>query len=610
MKKIQQITMLCLCLLAVANSFANTPLFPKGKQNSNDTMPLLGKYNVADLLPITRYDGVGVGSHFVEMQDSMYQKILSGNFNGAITYKANNAPIEVKVINPLALKEGDYEVAFFDKIMTDNELAIDAQWKLTRKGDPASVISTKSIATLNEQLIPQYGLSISIGQTKKPAADPLNIPNNGAIGGTITYKDVTKPKWFEAIVDKDDTPFDFIKTGVYDPNNQFAQNFVHGRWYPYAVCDYKPRTSGTITLPYITPAWHNNKNANYYIPSKNGLISVNNIDLIFTPDKSKWSRCPVVETNNKMYTDDGLPAKGGVGNMSLRSDFSIGTDTNPDAPTDSTRGKSWFPGYAVDVETGQRLMVFFGENSGYDFVENPLLGQVYQFSQTPTGGDMIWNPTADVIVKNINNDTTAISASRLVAGCGHYIYVTDLPYDDWKIPYDALTASPNAQQSLIKNIRWASMPFLPKGINLLSYQDGLIPNECNIKLRVDNPYQVSKGVGTNGFHPAYHFRIDKKGIMSIKENKLQSIDNEPLVIYPNPINNTQTLRVNSKTTITGARIYTQEGREIHRFESSQLPLENAPLEWNLAAAKLPSGIYFIVVKTTKGWNTGRFVVQE
>jgi hypothetical protein len=599
MKRLLFLPILSLCFLATANLLANAPIFPKG--NKIDTFP--SKYNLADLLPITRYDGIGIGSHFVEMEDSMYQKILSGNFNGAISYKAGKAPIEVKVINPLALKEGDYEVNFFDKTMADNVLEDDTKWKLTKKGDPDVVFSTKTIAILNEQLVSQYGLSISIGQTKSPAADPLNIPNNGAIGGTITYKDATKPKWFSGLKDEDASFFNFINADSQDPNNQFSKNYANVQCYPYGALVYKQRidTLGK-THPFVTPAWHNGKNITFQSKRR----STNNIDIVFTPNKSKWSRCLVVETNNKMYTDDGLPSKGAATNMSLRSDKSIGTDTNPDAPSDGTTGKSWFPGYAVDVETGQRLMVFFGENSGYNLTETPLLAAVYQFTQTPTGGDMIWNPTADIVAKTISNDSI-ISASNLVAGCGHYLYVTDLPYSEWKTPYNALIASPSAQESLIKNIRWASMPILPKGIELLPYQDGLIPNECTIKLRVDNPYQVLKGVGTNNFHPAYRFSIDKKGLMSVKDNESQLIDYQRIEVYPNPSTRGGLLSIKGISEGIEADIFNVEGKRLRHFSPAEMPSEGMPLQWSMNSA---SGVYFIVVKTTKGLKIGKFVVVE
>ena len=46
-------------------------------------------------------------------------------------------------------------------------------------------------------------------------------------------------------------------------------------------------------------------------------------------------------------------------------------ETNPD-PALSRVGFGWFPGYAIDVETGQRLNVFFGENSVYGGTNDPL----------------------------------------------------------------------------------------------------------------------------------------------------------------------------------------------------------------------------------------------
>ena len=39
---------------------------------------------------------------------------------------------------------------------------------------------------------------------------------------------------------------------------------------------------------------------------------------------------------------------------------------------------SWFPGYAINVETGERLNMAFGENSS-------ITGE--------NGRDMLWNPT-------------------------------------------------------------------------------------------------------------------------------------------------------------------------------------------------------------------------
>jgi hypothetical protein len=42
----------------------------------------------------------------------------------------------------------------------------------------------------------------------------------------------------------------------------------------------------------------------------------------------------------------------------------------------------WFPGYAIDLETGARLYMAFGENS---------------FLGGENGADMIWNPTSNLV---------------------------------------------------------------------------------------------------------------------------------------------------------------------------------------------------------------------
>ena len=79
----------------------------------------------------------------------------------------------------------------------------------------------------------------------------------------------------------------------------------------------------------------------------------------------------------------------------------------------------WFPGYAVDVETGERLNLFFGENTVYrDFVAEALgLGT--------EAHDMVWNPGAQIVLP-----TTGIPGPlELYVGGQHYIYVTREKYD-------------------------------------------------------------------------------------------------------------------------------------------------------------------------------------
>ena len=61
--------------------------------------------------------------------------------------------------------------------------------------------------------------------------------------------------------------------------------------------------------------------------------------------------------------------------MNLRDHASVDKDGNDIA---GETGMGWFPGYAIDVKSGARLYMAFGENS---------------FLAGDNGADMIWNPT-------------------------------------------------------------------------------------------------------------------------------------------------------------------------------------------------------------------------
>lgn len=65
-----------------------------------------------------------------------------------------------------------------------------------------------------------------------------------------------------------------------------------------------------------------------------------------------------------------------------------------------TNGTSmgWFPGYAIDLETGERLNIGYGEDSFW-------AGEI--------GRDMIWNP----------NDKLYTTVRASLFGGGHWIYV-------------------------------------------------------------------------------------------------------------------------------------------------------------------------------------------
>lgn len=87
--------------------------------------------------------------------------------------------------------------------------------------------------------------------------------------------------------------------------------------------------------------------------------------------------------------------------MELRQSPSV--DTNGVSLNDNTVGFSYFPGYAVDVETGKRLNIFFGENSVYSGDNAQYLDD-----NNPIGGDMIFNPSPQIFGNNLANQDRAL----------------------------------------------------------------------------------------------------------------------------------------------------------------------------------------------------------
>jgi hypothetical protein len=156
---------------------------------------------------------------------------------------------------------------------------------------------------------------------------------------------------------------------------------------------------------------------------------------------------------------------------------------------------STFPGYAINVETGQRLNIAFGEASD---------------EADQNGRDMIWNPTSKLF--GTINQGGDVPYTPIFGG-KHFIYVMNTLYDQGYTLQASLTTQslsngqtiytsmanyaagqPYSQsiQAIIRpayqSIMWTCIPYLTPGASMLSFKDGLIPNDVTIKLRVQKPY--------------------------------------------------------------------------------------------------------------------------
>jgi hypothetical protein len=572
---------------------------------------------------VTRIDGVGVGGNFVDMSNETKASILNGSFNDEIVYKNGRGPINVSIFNPLEVKNGEFEVTFVDENMGNNKLDQKVYWQFKDLNGGGPVIrSDQSIDVLNEQIFGEYGFTINIGQTSD--VGDWTDPTDGAIGYELEYADKSKSLWFTGVPDGfafgsggtltlTGIVFDFVrhKDKWLDRDHEVLATIGQGFFLPYQICDWETRPENEGSF-YLSPAW---KVQGSLVNDEGLLKNLNNVDIVFTPVKDYWSRCVVVEAMLPEYTqlaaESGEPitSQGGVKQFDLRAGASVGKDGAPDG---DGFGMSWFPGYAIDVETGKRLNIFFGENSAY----SAATGYVNQYDNgQPNGADMIFNPTSQILWP----DAPGYNPLRFFAGGQHYIYVTTEKYDSCAYHRQRLDPSQTQLRKVnaLKRITWTGLPLLQTGQRLLPILEGLIPNEATVKLRVNNPYAVEVGTGDFNGYPTYRFKIegkqadplDKVGI----ENALDKIN-----VVPNPYyafsdyedsrlsNVVKITNLPAKCTVT---IYTLDGKFIRQYkrdEQPRAPNGNAipnvqiipDLEWDLKNSKgipIAAGVYLIHV---------------
>lgn len=601
---------------------------------------ILSKYgNGAE---ITRLDGIGAGGVFLDMNDDTKKAILEKKFDGKIKYKPGRGPLTVKVFNPLEVKDGEYVLTFTDADPNNKTLDPPVRWRLINTKEPSKVIlSETTLDKLNEQLIAEFGFSVTVGQSIDAGDAPLGT--NGAIGAEIVYKDPNKPRWFANIPDASGVT-NYIKTGknevdfLLDQKSALSTLGGGTLFVPYYLTDFRV---GDPNNPYVSPSWMDPGDG-FKIMRENPLFklqNLNNVDIVLTPDKTLWSRCVVVETASPFYFSSalglGIPTLLDTKNMDLRKSPSVGKDdANSDGIADRDNdgvGMSWFPGYAIDVESGKRLNIFFGENTVYD---GRLFPQGFD-DQKPIGGDMMWNPTSQAVIQT-GGSTTLFN---VLLGGQHHIYVTLQEYDECKLLRDRLTAGGSILKKLpgLRDVTWTCMPIVASGQKLLAYKDGLIPNEVTIKMRVENPYSVAIGTNSAKGHPSYMFNFSGQQSKELTGVEIPAALKR-INVVPNPYyayssyESTQFSNIVKFTNLPAKciiTIYSLDGRFIRQYKRDEkdvpvkdrnnpavLTTKYAPdIEWDMKNNKgipIASGIYLMHINaegigetTIKWFNVNR-----
>lgn len=648
---------------------------------------------------VTRWTGIGNGGNHLELSDADVNTLLSrapaseDNLFGMEdypviyhpTYKRGYGPINVKIVDPLNVKPTDYAIWFHDFIdreiqnvtgdpgtVGDNATKKVFKWTLKDLETGEEFESDTTTELSSEKVFLDRGISIDIEQpwnvgpyavgTQGSGDNQRTIysclsPNNGVITSSVTYADSSN-RWLSGIRDNDAIPsnaLNWIRSGKYadqddkanndysvsssstgttkpyDPNENF-EKIADGTWAPYLLANFKGN-SGTYNPGPVF-------NANCRQDSI--FQKIGSIDIVLTSDKSKWTRCPVIE----MCADESISENNGKA-RGLRRHPSVDKDGNYAAatyeealameasndPNDpnyiSAYSMGWFPGYAIDIETGARLNIAFGEDSFYadlngrDMLFNPPAVK----ESTAAGGSQLSDP---VIFDQINMTP--------IFGAKHYVYIFPMnnggtapiphssdvvtykcpAYDAGKYLFDILLFTDGITNAAYRvkfwgQPAWVGMPMAIEGKEWLP--EG---NPVKISVRLSKPYKLGystipldvetdelvDNVDHKGYLPYYTFTTKGYGPEYNNAEKAES-DHDLVRVVPNPYyaySNYEPNALTHKVKITNlpdkcvVTIYSVNGTKIRQFKKDS-PVTS--IDWDLtnhANTPIASGIYIIHVK--------------
>ena len=363
-----------------------------------------------------------------------------------LVYASHGSPVNIRVVDPLRVPNAEFELVV-NASDSDLEDADEVYWTLTNltdleaatnEGDSLKSVrtSSKTINVLNEELLLDWGLSITLHQYQYPNGGNFTIP----VDATIEFDDPSAP-WLLGVPDKEgfdllnwiragtqegddeiesEVVFNDLKAGNPLDEDEVYEGILGGTWSPYCLVSFTDDvtlpTGEVVKMPNIAPTV---KGLEGDLSPFSGINGLNNVDIVLTKEKSDWTRCPVLEMQPEEALaqnayDDGDPEKmrlrrhPSVDKMGRKPGDSgyVASEANPNG--EQPVGMSWFPGYAIDVGTGERLNMAFGEDS--------WLG-------ADNGKDMIFNPSDRIYSGGGGGWGGGGMQTGVYAGGQHWIYI-------------------------------------------------------------------------------------------------------------------------------------------------------------------------------------------
>ncbi len=524
---------------------------------------------------ISRLEGIGNGGNELRIKYSELLTMFNAD-SGRVyptMYEGDYAPIKVEIIDVSNVTPGNYELKF-DGVQSNSN------WKMYAVGTTDTVYSVSDISTNNRQVIPQWGVAVTVKYKEYDYNNPIFDEVNSRL-------DIPAPfhNWLEGIENEDlpneknwqksgvnwsaiNSPLSYYDDNTSDPN-EYTEHLFGGSFAPFLQVR---EGVGQVLSSFVGNSQNTPGNKVNHTPS---------IQLIYTPDQTKWTRCVVLE----MCPNSALSQYGDE-HLHLRSGASLDKNGQPDG---TGTGRSWFPGYAIDLETGERMNIAFGESSDLP---------------NDNGADMKFNPSSRMY--DVGGVTSYFGGKHMVfifrsARNGLLTsnpqYLKHQPYydeADWM--YSKLS---NVQSQFVLRRLWASCSWIHYPIHRAGTP--FLANELKYSLNAKRQYQnytLNLDTIRNNGNPYYGFELYTN--IGIKEQ-------EQLIhkIYPNPTKGRFTLSISEAiNTNLELMIFDIAGKviQVESVVSSRVQID---------LKNVNKGVYFYYLYSEGGQHfaKGKIVVQ-
>ena len=240
------------------------------------------------------------------------------------------------------------------------------------------------------------------------------------------------------------------------------------------------------------------------------------------------------------------------------------------------------------METGERLNVFFGENS---------------FTGGGIGRDMLWNPSDQLYSQN---GSTMFGGSHWIYVCRNVRRVTStaflannrMPqYDQCAFAREKMVGNiTSSVAEVYRGVAWVGSALLTEGMHMNTPQEGLVPSELRLRMGVNKPYNVYGQPFTayvpevvpvrNGGLPLYTFSTgESTALTNVTDVGKEGLD--LIGVVPNPYyaySGYETTRLDNRVKFINLpktctiSIYTVSGTLVRKYRKDN---ELTYLDWDL-----------------------------